>query len=673
MKGHAVARADADSAGGPVEVARTGQVPGGPSVSLMSILPPSPKEHEGGHGHGPIWPLTLAAIGVVYGDIGTSPLYALKECLSPHYGIAPTHDNVLGLLSLMTWALTMVVTIKYLVFITRATNRGEGGILALLALCPERLRVAPPGRVTAVTAMVVFGAALLYGDGMITPAISVLSAVEGLGLATHTFDHWVVPISCVILFGLFSVQRFGTARVGALFGPIMVLWFVVLAGLGLYHMAQNPSVLVALSPHHAVRFLATHGFMGFAVLGSVVLCVTGGEALYADMGHFGLKPIRYAWNGIVMPSLLLAYFGQGANVLAHPEAAENPFYALVPTGWPMFALIALATMAAVIASQALISGAYSLTHQAVQLGLFPRVTVQYTSATTEGQIYLPEINTALMVACIVLVMVFRSSTGLAAAYGIAVCGTMAITSIMFELVARERWGWPAWKRKSLLGLFLLFDLGFLAANLLKFQHGGYVPVVVALVISFLMLIWNKGRSNLADYYGKRSQSWADFTKRLNDEGIVRPNAVGVFMASDARGVPVMVLHQAERIRAVPSRALLVTVKFERVPHVPHEYRLAEVTDLGHGFHRVVARYGFMEHPEVTPVIEEACKRLGLADTAGEVTYYLGRESLVAGRGGAMGSFTEGVFRTLVRNALPATAYFRLPPEQVVEIGLQIDL
>jgi KUP system potassium uptake protein len=674
MEGHAVTRAAEASTDARADAARTGQMPGGASVSLMSILPPTPEEHEGGHGRGPIWPLTLAAIGVVYGDIGTSPLYALKECLSPHYGIAPTHDNVLGLLSLMTWALTMVVTIKYLVFITRATNRGEGGILALLALCPERLRVAPPGRVTAVTAMVVFGAALLYGDGMITPAISVLSAVEGLGLATHTFDHWVVPISCVILFGLFSVQRFGTARVGALFGPIMVLWFVVLAGLGLYHMAQNPSVLVALSPHYALGFLATHGFMGFAVLGSVVLCVTGGEALYADMGHFGLKPIRYAWNGIVMPSLLLAYFGQGANVLAHPEAAENPFYALVPTGWPMFALIALATMAAVIASQALISGAYSLTHQAVQLGLFPRVTVQYTSATAEGQIYLPEINTALMVACIVLVMVFRSSTGLAAAYGIAVCGTMAITSIMFELVARERWGWPGWKRKSLLGLFLLFDLGFLASNLLKFQHGGYVPVVVAVVISFLMLIWNKGRSNLADYYGKRSQSWADFTKRLNEEGILRPKAVGVFMASDARGVPVMVLHQAERIRAVPSRALLVTVKFERVPHVPPEYRLAEVTDLGHGFHRVVARYGFMEHPEVPPVIEVACKRLGLSDdVAGELTYYLGRESLVAGRGGAMGSFTEGVFRTLVRNALPATAYFRLPPEQVVEIGLQIDL
>jgi KUP system potassium uptake protein len=651
------------------EGAKVAGASGSKTSSLLNMLPVS----EEAPGHGSIVALTLAAIGVVYGDIGTSPLYALKECLSPHYGLAVTSDNVLGLLSLMTWSLTMVVTVKYLVFITRATNRGEGGILALLALCPERFRSAAPGHVTAVTIMVAFGAALLYGDGMITPAISVLSAVEGLGLATHAFDQWVVPISCVILFGLFSLQRYGTARVGALFGPIMVLWFLVLAGLGLYHLAQNPHVLVALSPHYAVNFLLAHGFVGFAVLGSVVLCVTGGEALYADMGHFGLKPIRYAWNGIVMPSLLLAYFGQGANVLAHPEAAENPFYALVPRGWPMFALIALATMAAVIASQALISGAFSLTHQAVQLGLFPRVTVQYTSATTEGQIYLPEINWALAVSCILLVLAFHSSAGLAAAYGIAVCGTMAITSVMFALIARERWGWPPYRVLALLSVFLLFDLGFLASNLLKFTHGGYVPVVVGVIISILMINWNIGRSNLAEYYSRRAESWSSFTKRLETGGILRPEAIGVFMASDARGVPAMVLHQADRIRAVPSRALLVTVRFERVPHVPSEHRLAEVTDLGHGFHRVVARYGFMQHPEVPPVIEAAVKTLGLNTPISEVTYYLGRESLVAGRGGAMGPVSESIFRTLVRNALPATAYFRLPPEQVVEIGLQIDL
>ncbi len=623
--------------------------------------------------HGPLAGLTLAAIGIVYGDIGTSPLYALKECLSPHYGLSPTRENVLGLLSLMTWSLIMVVTVKYLVFITRATNRGEGGILALLALCPERLRMAKPGRVTLVATMVVFGAALLYGDGMITPAISVLSAVEGLGLVTHSLDEWVVPISCLILVGLFALQSRGTASVGSLFGPVMVVWFVVLASLGAYHVAHEPGVLVAFSPHHAVLFLMRHGFVGFAVLGSVVLCVTGGEALYADMGHFGLRPIRYAWYNIVMPALLLAYFGQGAHVLSHPEAAANPFYALVPEGAPMLGLVCLATMAAVIASQALISGVYSLTHQAVQLGLFPRVTVLHTSETTEGQIYLPEINKALAVSCVALVLHFRSSSGLAAAYGIAVCGTMAITSVMFALVARERWQWSFARRMSLLVLFLVFDLGFLAANLLKFAHGGYVPVLVALAMSGLMLTWTIGRSNLAEYYRNRAQSWAKFSERLDSGSVVRTDSVGVFMASDAFGVPIMVLHQAERIRSVPARALLVTVRFERVPHVPQEERIAEITDLGHGFHRVVARYGFMQHPEVPPVIEAATQRMGWQVARSDVTYYLGRESLVAGPGGKMGPLFEGAFRVLVRNALPATAYFRLPAEQVVEIGLHIDL
>jgi len=628
---------------------------------------------EGAVAHGPLGALTLAAIGVVYGDIGTSPLYALKECLSHHYGLAPSQANVFGLLSLMSWSLIMVVTVKYLVFISRATNRGQGGILALLALCPERLRRAAPGRVTGVTAMVVFGAALLYGDGVITPAISVLSAVEGLGVGTHALDAYVVPIACVILFALFSLQRFGTARVGALFAPIMLTWFFVLAALGVYHIAQHPAVLAALSPHYAVTFLASHGFMGFAVLGSVVLCVTGGEALYADLGHFGVRPIRHAWLFVVMPSLLLVYFGQGANVIAHPEAAENPFYALVPPGWPMMALVGLATFAAVIASQALISGAYSLTHQAVQLGLFPRVEIRHTSATAEGQIYLPGINAALAVGSIALVLQFRSSAGLAAAYGIAVCGTMAITSIMFGLVSRVRWSWSLTSVVPLVSLFLLFDLGFLAANLLKFMHGGYVPVIIGVAISLIMITWSIGRSNLAQYYAKRTESWDAFSLRLQQDEILRPNTVGIFMASDARGVPVMVLHQAERMRAVPGRALILTVSFERVPHVPAELRIAEITNLGQGFHRVVARYGFMQHPEIPPVVEAALTQLQWTLSPREVTYYLGLESFVADRGGNMSPFLERLFRTISRNALPATAYFRLPPVQVVEIGLQIDL
>jgi len=625
------------------------------------------------HSHGKIGALTLGAIGVVYGDIGTSPLYALKECLSPHHGLGPSRDNVLGLLSLMTWSLIMVVSVKYLAFIMRAENRGQGGILALLALLPERMRIGKVGRVTLVTALVVFGAGLLYGDGIITPAISVLSAVEGLGVATHELDDVVVPITCVILFGLFAIQSRGTERVGVLFGPVMVVWFAVLSGLGIYHIAANPSVLVALSPHYAVGFLATHGFLGFAVLGSVVLCVTGGEALYADMGHFGPRPIRIAWLSVVMPALVLAYFGQGANVLLHPIASENPFYAMVPEGPMTYALVGLSTMATVIASQALITGAYSLTHQAVQLGIFPRVTVRHTSDHSEGQIYLPEVNWTLCVLCLLLVLGFKSSSGLAAAYGIAVCGTMAITSIAFALVARERWQWPVWKWAPLLALFLVFDLGFLGANLLKFTHGGYVPVLIALVITTAMVIWIIGRSNLGEYYAKRSPSWEVFKKQLADRAVMRPAAVGIFMASDARGVPPMMVHQAERIRAMPATVMLVTVRFDHVPWIAPAERLAEVTNLGDGFYRVIARYGFMQQPKVPRIVIAAGKRIGLTLQPSELTYYLGRESFVASRGGKMGPVTESLFSLLTRNAMPATAYFRLPPSQVVELGIQIDL
>jgi KUP system potassium uptake protein len=624
--------------------------------------------------HGSMAALTIGAIGVVYGDIGTSPLYALKECLSEHYGLEAQRDTVLGLLSLMTWALTLVITVKYLGFIMRASNRGEGGMLSLLALCPERLRLAKtPGRLTIPTALVIFGTALLYGDGMITPAISVLSAMEGLGVATHELDRWVVPLTCAILFGLFWLQRHGTARVGTLFGPIMIVWFFVIGGLGIYHIAQHPGVLAALSPHHAVRFLMHNGFTGFAVLGSVVLCITGGEALYADMGHFGVTPIRRAWFGMVMPALLLAYFGQGALVLTDPAAAENPFYALVPQGPATYLLVGLATMAAIIASQAMISGAFSLTHQAVQLGLFPRVTVRHTSEQAEGQIYLPEINWMIALASITLVLAFRSSTNLAAAYGIAVSGSMTITSFMFALVSRKRWAWPIWQTAALVTLFLVIDLGFLSANLLKFTHGGYVPIVIAVGVSVVMATWNIGRSNLGRYYARRSQSWAEFKQALADQNVVRSATVGVFMASDARGVPPMIIHQAERIGTMPQTAMLITVRFEHVSWVPAKDRLVEVTDLGDGFHRVVARYGFMQQPEATLILKDAADRMGITIDPKKVTYYLGRESFVTSPRGNMGPFLEQIFGFLSRNAMPATAYFRLPPEQVVEIGLQIDL
>jgi KUP system potassium uptake protein len=628
---------------------------------------------EGQHTHGGLAALTIGALGVVYGDIGTSPLYALKECLSEHYGLEAQRDNVLGLLSMMAWSLTMVVTVKYLGFIMRASNRGEGGILSLLALCPERLRVGKPGRLTFVTMLVIFGAALLYGDGVITPAISVLSAVEGLEVATPHFAPVVVPITVAILLGLFALQKRGTARVGTLFGPIMIIWFTVIGGLGVYHIAQHPDVLVALSPHHAVRFLQAHGFTAFAVLGSVVLCVTGGEALYADMGHFGVRPIRLAWFGMVMPALLLAYFGQGALVISHPEAAENPFFAMVTPGYATYALVGLATVATIIASQALITGAYSLTHQAVQLGLFPRVTVKHTSEQTEGQIYLPEINWMLAVACIGLVVTFRSSTSLAAAYGIAVSGTMAITSYMFALVARERWSWPWYKRYSLLGLFLVFDLGFLSANLLKFTSGGYVPVVIAVFLTLIMATWNKGRSSLGQYYACRTKSWDDFKKSFEQDKVMRSARIGVFMASDARGVPPMMVHQAQRIGAMPEKAVLMTVRFEHVPWVRAKDRLVEITDIGHGFHRVVARYGFMQQPDAPLILKDAAEQMGVALDPTKVTYYVGRESFIVSPEGEMGVVFERIFGLLARNSMPATMYFRLPPEQVVEIGLQIDL
>jgi len=617
--------------------------------------------------------LTVAALGVVFGDIGTSPLYALKECLSDHYGMGARRANGLGRRWLMAWSLTMVVTVKYLAFVMRATHRGEGGILALLALTPDRLRKASPGRLRLVTLLVIIGAALLYGDGMITPAISVVSAVEGLGVATSQLDHAVVPITCGLLLILFLVQRHGTARVGALFGPIMAVWFVLLAGLGIWHIVDHPGVLAAVSPHHAVWFLTHHGFTGFAVLGSVVLCVTGGEALYADMAHFGVRPIRIAWLSLVMPALILAYFGQGAMVLSDPAAAANPFYAMVPPGLPMYLLAAIATAATIIASQALISGAFSLTHQAVQLGLLPRFTVRHTSAHTEGQIYLRGINWMLAVGAISLVVAFRSSTGLAGAYGIAVSGTMAITSICFAVVARTVWGWPGWKWGGLLALFLAFDLGFLGANLLKFTHGGYVPVAIGIVLSGVMVIWAIGRSNLGQYYAERAVPWEEFVHDLVADGVARPDRVGVFMASDARGVPPMLQHQAERVGPVPAGGFLPTVRFEHGPTVPPEQRLVEVTDLGHGFQRVIAVYGFMQQPNVPELMGEVMARAQIHRLVEEVTYFLGRESFVAGRGGRMGTVSEHAFRGLARNAMSATAYFQLPAEQVVEIGVQIDL
>jgi KUP system potassium uptake protein len=632
--------------------------------------------------HGPkakLGALVVGAIGIVFGDIGTSPLYALKECIASPHGLDGTQaENILGLLSLIFWSITLVVTVKYLTFVMRADNRGEGGILALLALVPESLQKSRGGGVGWIALLVLVGAALLYGDGMITPAISVLSAVEGLEEATSSLKSYVVPITCVILVGLFAVQRQGTAGIGRFFGPIMVLWFFVIGALGAYHIAQNPAVLAALNPAYAIHLFVSHRYHAFLVLGSVVLSVTGGEALYADMGHFGIRAIRVGWLLFGMPALVLNYFGQGAHLIAHPETIERPFYSMVPSGAPAAALCVLATMATVIASQALISGAFSLTHQAIQLGFFPRVTVKHTSHEAEGQIYVPEINWLLGVACIALVLAFQKSEHLAAAYGIAVTGTMGITSVIYFVVVRKTWKWPLWKALPLLVFFLAFDLPFFGANALKFFQGGYVPICVAIVFLVVMLVWRTGRRYLTDYIQRTSPPLDAFIESLDEHVNVRLPGVGVYMCSQSSGVPPVLAHHTERLGVLHERVFLVTIAFDHVPHVDPEARVT-TQDLGKGFERVIARYGFMDTPDVPELLarategEDASPFRGKAPASKKVTYFLGRETFLATERGRMGAVSEGIFAFLSRNSRSATAYFSIPPEQVIEVGYQIDL
>ena len=640
---------------------------------MDSQTPSRPPSYQHAESHGPkgsVPALVVGALGIVFGDIGTSPLYTLKECTHGPHGVPPTHDNVLGVLSLIFYALMLVVTVKYLVFIMRADNRGEGGILALLALLPEKLRGGRERPVGLVAVLVIAGAALLYGDGMITPAISVLSAVEGLEVATPTFKPYIIPITCAILLALFLIQSRGTGSVGKLFGPIMVLWFATLAVLGVRQIVANTVVLRALDPRFAIEFFAHHGRHGFMVLGSVVLAVTGGEALYADMGHFGRRPIRIAWLVMVLPCLVLAYFGQGAMLLAHPEAAENPFFAMAPEGPWTYALVVLATLATIIASQALISGAFSLTHQAISLGYFPRVTVKYTSKEAEGQIYVPEINWLLAIMCIALVLSFRASSRLAAAYGIAVTGTMAITSVAFYLVTRETWKWPVTKALPLLLLFLAFDLPFLAANALKFLDGGWVPIVVAAFFLVGMITWRRGRFYLGAIVARKTRPLKDFLADL--EAMPRKEGCAIFMASSPDGVPAVLAYHASRLKVLEEQVVLVTVKQEHTPSVDRSQRVS-VEQLAPGFYRVVLRYGFMETPHVPRALRRAKAYHGLEVNIDDATYYLGRETFLATSAGNMGAAAEGLFSFLSRNARSATTYFGLPPGQVVELGTMIDL
>ena len=633
--------------------------------------------HEGKRGK--LGVMMLGALGVVFGDIGTSPLYTLRECLhflGPQDPVTMRTD-VLSLLSLIFWSLMVVVTIKYLLFIMKADNKGEGGIMALLALVPEKYRAGPLEKFSLVAVLVCIGASFLYGDGAITPAISVLSAVEGIAVARPELHRLVVPITIAILIGLFAIQKRGTSVIGKLFGPIMVVWFSTIGGLGAWHIVQAPEVLQALSPHYAVLYFLNHGLHGALILGFVVLAVTGGEALYADMGHFatsqfgGVKPIRRAWLLFVLPSLVLAYFGQGALVIDDPTAMDNPFFRMVPTGAPTFALVVLSSAAAVIASQALISGSFSLTRQAMQMGFFPRVTIKHT-AEEEGEIYIPEINMFLAVVCILLVLAFRSSSAMAAVYGVAVTGTMTITSIVYLIVLRTKNGWPLVKALPLIALFLAFDLPFVIANAFKIPHGGWVPLLLGAIVVAVMLVWHEGRRLIGNIYSTRYASFDEAWSVISPKVSQRVGGVGVFLASADQGVPPILVHLVERTRSLHKTIVLLTVVTTESPKVENRDRL-RVEEIDHGFWRMHVYYGFKQQPDVPAALSLASRRKVLDIDVEDVTYYLARERILAKKGGEMGVLIESFFSFLQRNAVNADRYFRIPSSKVIEVGAQIDL
>jgi KUP system potassium uptake protein len=613
-------------------------------------------------------PVTLTAIGVVYGDIGTSPLYAMRECFFGSHSVPVSAENVLGVLSLIIYSLILVISIKYIAIVMRADNQGEGGILALAALLPQR----PENRRgwSALVALGIFGAALLYGDGMITPAITVLGAVEGLKVATPLFDPYVVPIAVAILIAIFAIQRHGTHRVGGMFGPIMVTWFIVIGVLGLVMMLQHPVVLTAVDPRHAVYFFRGHGWHGFAVLGAVFLVVTGGEALYADMGHFGKRPIRFAWFALVLPALLLNYFGQGALLLSNPAAAEQPFFLLAPD-WALLPLVALATAAAIIASQALISGAFSLTQQAIQLGYCPRLDIEHTSHHEIGQVYVPQVNWALMVSTIFIVIGFGSSTALAAAYGIAVTLTMVITAVLLQVVAKERWGWPPALAYAVTGVFLVIDLAFFGANVLKIAHGGWLPLVIGWLIFTLMTTWKTGRQLVAQRLTARALPLEDFLARVEALRPTRVPGTAVFMTAQPRGTPAALAHNLKYNKVLHQYVVTLMVTTQPVPHVPRNQQVT-VKPLGHGIFDVVVRYGFMEDPNVPDAVALACEH-GLELDKDDVTYFLGRETLIVTKTPGMALWRERLFVLMARNAVRAISFFRLPPERVVELGVQVEI
>lgn len=616
--------------------------------------------------------LTLSALGVVYGDIGTSPLYALRECFSGPHGLTVTRPHVLGVLSLFVWSLILIVTIKYLVFVMRADNKGEGGILALLSLAfPEKRNAGEPGKVAKVmVALGLFGAALLYGDGVITPAVSVLGAVEGLTVVTPTLGTWVVPLTVGILTGLFLAQRAGTGAVGRVFGPVMILWFAVLLILGCRGILRAPEVFDALNPVHGIRFLAEGRWHVFPILGSVFLVVTGGEALYADMGHFGRRPIQIAWFALVLPALVVNYLGQGALLLDDPLAAENPFYRLAPK-WALIPLVMLATAAAVIASQALITGAFSLTMQGIQLGYIPRLAIEHTSERERGQIYMPQVNQALAVSCLGLVIGFKSSSNLAAAYGIAVTLTMAITTLLFHFAAKRLWRWKWWMSAMVCIPAIAVEICFFGANALKIAHGGWFPLAVGVVLFTLMATWKRGRQVLWERVRSSSIPADKFIESIERRQPSRVEGTAVYMAGNSEGTPLALLHNLKHNKVLHRRVVFMTVQVDEDPRVPDAERV-EIEKLPQGFWRVKARFGFFEDPDV-PLVLRLCAEKGLEFKETETTFFLSRETVIPSKKGGMALWRERIFAVMARNAQSATAFFRLPANRVVELGMQVEI
>ncbi|EPJ86004.1 KUP system potassium uptake protein [Pseudomonas kilonensis] len=613
--------------------------------------------------------MLVAAVGVVYGDIGTSPLYTLKEVFSGAYGVPVNHDGVLGILSLIFWSLIWVVSIKYMMFVLRADNQGEGGIMALTALA----RRAAAGRARLRTFLVVcglIGAALFYGDSMITPAISVLSAIEGLGLAFEGIDHWVVPLSLVVLVGLFLIQRHGTARIGILFGPIMVTWFLVLGALGVYGILQHPEVLQAVNPAWAVRFFVVHPGMGVAILGAVVLALTGAEALYADMGHFGRKPIARAWFLLVLPGLMLNYFGQGALLLGDPEAARNPFYLLAPS-WALLPLVGLSTLATVIASQAVISGAFSLTRQAIQLGYIPRMYIQHTSSAEQGQIYIGAVNWSLMVGVVLLVLGFESSGALASAYGVAVTGTMLMTTILVSAVILLLWKWPPLLAVPLLFGFLLVDGLYFAANVPKIVQGGAFPVIAGIALFVLMTTWKRGKQLLVERLDEGALPLPIFISSIRVQPPHRVQGTAVFLTARSDAVPHALLHNLLHNQVLHEQVVLLTVVYEDIPRVPPQRRF-EVDAYGEGFFRVILHFGFTDEPDV-PLALKLCHLDDLDFSPMRTTYFLSRETVIASKLEGMARWREILFAFMLKNANGNLRFFNLPLNRVIELGTQVEM